>query len=74
MWKWFDRGKIDSGPITFLRRRVPIRGSHHFGDSDNGFLLAAMIEKDFIALLHFAKIISRSIIAHASPGGLAFRD
>jgi hypothetical protein len=33
-----------------------------------------MIEKDFIALLHFAKVISRSVIAHACPAGLAFRD
>ena len=65
--------KIDGGPIAFLRCRVPIRGSHHFRDSDNRFLLAAMIEKNFIAFAHFAEIISRSIIAHAGPIGLAFQ-
>lgn len=33
-----------------------------------------MIEEDFIAQSHFAKIISRSEIAHAGPASLALRN
>jgi len=74
MSQWFQGSQIDSGPIAFLRCRIRIRGSHHFRDPDNGFVLAAMIEKDFIAFLHSAKVISRSVIAHACPTGVAFAD
>jgi hypothetical protein len=33
-----------------------------------------VIEKNFIALLHFTKIVSGRVIAYTSPTGLAFRD
>src|SRR5207247_2184873 len=39
-------------------------------DSDYRFVLAAVIEKYFVALTHFAQIISRGVIANACPGGL----
>jgi hypothetical protein len=70
----FDRGKINSGPITFFRSRISIRGPNHFRDTHDSFVLAAVIEKDFIALLHSAKVVSGSVIAYASPTGLAFGD
>src|SRR6266550_4436281 len=70
----FDRRKIDGGPIGFVRRRIWICLLCHFCDSDYGSFLAAVIEKDFIALAHSAQIISRSVIAHARPASAAFRD
>jgi hypothetical protein len=33
-----------------------------------------MIEKDFIALLHSAKVVSSGVIPYTSPTGLAFGD
>ena len=70
----FDRGKINSGPVAFLCGRISISGPNYFRDPDDSFVVAAVIEKDFIALLHPAKIVSRRVIAYASPAGLAFRD
>ena len=66
----FNCGKIDCGPVAFFRGWVCIGGQRHFSDSNYGLFLAAMVEKDFIALLHFAKTISRSKIAHAGPASL----
>src|SRR5713101_3454872 len=70
----FDRGKINGGPIPFLRSRISISGSNYFRDPDDSLVVAAVIEKDFIALLHSTKIVSGRVIAYASPAGLAFRD
>ena len=70
----FYRRKINSGPITFLRGRISIRGPNYFRDPHDSFVYAAVIEKDFIALLHSAKVVSGSVIAYTSPAGLAFGD
>jgi hypothetical protein len=70
----FDRSKINSGPIAFLRGRIWISGPNYFRDPDDRFVVAAVIKKDFIALLHSTKIVSGRVIAYASPTGLAFRD
>jgi hypothetical protein len=70
----FDRGKINSGPIAFLRRRISISGPNYFRDPDDSFVVAAVIEKYLIALLHPTKIVSGRVIAYARPTGLAFRD
>jgi hypothetical protein len=72
--KRFDRRKINSGPVPFLRRRISICGPNYFRDPHNSFVLAAVIEKHFIALLHSAKIVPGSVIAYTSPTGLAFRN
>ena len=72
--QWFDGSQIDSGPIAFLCSRISIRRPNYFRDPDNSFVLAAMIEKDFIILLHSAQIVARCVIAHTSPTGLALRD
>src|SRR5215831_894501 len=72
--KWFDWGKIDSGPIAFLCGCISIGRARHVGNPDCGFVVTAMIKKDFIALAHSAEIISRSVIAHARPAGPAFCD
>src|SRR5438046_1162344 len=66
--------KINSRPIAFLRGRIWIGGPNYFRDSHHCFVLAAVIEKNFIALPHFTKIVSGRVIAHASPTGLPFRD
>src|SRR5262249_46861969 len=68
----FDRGEINSRPIAFLRSRIWIGGAKYFRDSHHGSVVTAMIEKDFIPLLHFTKVVSGGVIAHASPTGLAF--
>ncbi len=60
----FYRRKINSGPITFLRGRISIRGPNYFRDPHDSFVYAAVIEKDFIALLHSAKVVSGSVIAY----------
>src|SRR5580704_4649350 len=70
----FDRGKINSGPIAFPCGRIWISGPNYCGDPNNSFIVAAVIEKDFIALLHSTKIVSGRVIAYASPTCLAFRD
>jgi hypothetical protein len=70
----FDRGKINSGPIAFLCRRISISGPNHLRDPNDSFVVAAVIEKDFIAFLHSTKIVAGGVIAYASPTGLAFRD
>src|SRR5882724_13573980 len=69
-----DWGKINSGPVAFFCGRISICGPNYFRDPDYSFVVAAVIEKDFIAVLHSTKIISRRVIAYASPTGLAFRD
>src|SRR6266480_6642159 len=70
----FDRSKINSGPVAFLCSRILICGANYFRDPYNSFVVAAVIEKDFITLPHSTKIVSRRIIAYASPTGLAFLD
>src|SRR6266481_5722466 len=70
----FDRGKINSGPVAFPCGRISISGPNYFRDPDNSFVVAAVIEKHFIALLHSTKIVSCRVIPYASPTGLAFRD
>jgi len=70
----FDQGKINSGPIAFLCGRISISGPNYLRDPDDSFVVAAVIEKDFIAILHPAKIVAGGVIAYASPTGLAFRD
>src|SRR5882762_1572639 len=70
----FGRGKINSGPIPFLCGRIWISGPNYSRDPDDSFVVAAVIEKDFIALLHSTKIVAGRVIAYASPTGLAFRD
>src|SRR5436190_11943788 len=70
----FDRSKINSGPVAFLCGRISICGSNYFRDPHGCFVVAAMIKKDFIAVLHFTKIVSSRVIAYAGPTGLAFRD
>ena len=72
--QWFDGSQIDSGPIAFLCSRISICRPNYFRDPDHSFVLAAMIEKDFIILLHSAQIVARCVIAHTSPTGLALRD
>src|SRR3982750_2858184 len=68
-----DRSKVPSGPITFLCGRIWISGPDYFCDADNSFVLATVVEKDFVALLHSTKIIAGRVIAYAGPTGLAFR-
>src|SRR5439155_10719475 len=70
----FDRSKINSRPVAFLCGRISICGSNYFRDPHDRFVVAAMIEKDFIAVLHSTKIVSGRVIAYAGPIGLAFRD
>src|SRR4029450_12140466 len=70
----FDRGKINSGPIAFLFGRISVSGPNYFRDPDDSSVVAAVIEKDFIALLHFTKIVAGRIIPYASPTSLAFCD
>src|SRR5215475_9316914 len=70
----FDRGKIGSRPIALLRSRIWIGGAKYFCDSHHGSVFAAMIEKDFIALVHFTKVVSGGVITYASPTGLPFRE
>ena len=70
----FDRGKINSGPVAFLCGRIWISGPNYFRDPDDSFVVAAVIEKHFIAPLHSTKIVAGRVIAYASPTGLAFRD
>jgi hypothetical protein len=70
----FHGRKINSGPIAFLRSRIGVRGPSYFRDSYHGFVIAAVIEKNLIVLLHLAQVISRSVIANASPTGLAIFD
>src|SRR4030095_16150680 len=72
--QWFNRRKINSGPIAFLGGRIGIRGPNYFGDSHHGFVIAAVIKKDFVAFLHLSKVVSGSVIADASPTSLALRD
>ena len=72
--QWFDGSQINSGPVAFLGSRILICRPNYFGDPDNSFVLAAMIEKDFIILLHSAQVVARCVIAHTSPTGLALRD
>jgi hypothetical protein len=69
-----DWGEINCGPIALLRSRISIRGTNYFRGADNRFVLTAVIEKDFVAVAHSAKIVPRSVIAHACPAGLALRD
>src|SRR5439155_14916856 len=69
--QWFNCCKIDGGPIAFLCRWVRIGSPRNFGNSDYSFFVPAVIEEDFIARSHFAKIISRSEIAHAGPVSFA---
>jgi dTMP kinase len=69
-----NRGEIDCGPIPLLRSRISIRGTNYFRRADNRFVLAAVIEKDFVTLAHPAKIVAGSVIADACPAGLALRD
>src|SRR5207302_5939700 len=54
--------------------RIWISGPNYFRDSHHCFVLAAVIEENFIALPHFTKIVSGRVIAYASPTGLAFRN
>ena len=63
------RSTVDQSPS--FARRVRIGSPRNFSDSDYSLFLAAVIEKDFIARSHFAKIISRSKIAHAGPASFA---
>jgi hypothetical protein len=49
-------------------------GLSYFRDPDDSFVIAAVIEKDFIALPHFTKVVSGRVIAYTSPTGLAFPD
>src|SRR5213079_3139245 len=70
----FDRGKINSGPVAFLCGRISVCGSNYFRDPHDRFVVAAMIEKNFIAVLHSTKIVSGRVITYAGPTGLAFRD
>ena len=70
----FNGSKVNGGPIAFLRGRIWIGSPNYFRDSHHCFVLAAVIEENFIALPHFTKIVSGRVIAHASPTGLAFRD
>src|SRR4029450_1299861 len=72
--QWFNGRKTNSGPIAFLGTRIGIRGPNYFRDSHHGFVIAAVIEKNFVAFLHLAKIVSGSVIADASPTSLALRD
>jgi dTMP kinase len=69
-----DWGEINCGPIALLRSRISIRSTNYFRGADNRFVLSAVIEKDLIAFMHFAEIVSRSVIAHACPAGPALRD
>src|SRR5437763_593346 len=61
---------VERGPVALLCCRVCICGARHLSDSDYGLFVPAVIEKDFIAFLHFAQVISSSEIAHARPAGL----
>jgi hypothetical protein len=70
----FHGRKINSGPIAFLRSRIGVRGPNYFRDSYHGFVIAAVIEKNLIVLLHLAQVVSCSVIANASPTGLALFD
>src|SRR5215469_4204167 len=67
-----DRGKVDGRPISFPGSGIWICRTNYFRDSHHRFVRAAMIKKNFIALLHPAKVVSRSVIAHASPTCLPF--
>src|SRR5207253_2692829 len=67
----FDRGKINSGPVAFLCGRIWISGPNYFRDPDDSFVVAAVIKKHFIVLLHSTKIVAGRVIAYASPTGLA---
>ena len=66
------RSTVDQSPSFAVESRYA--GPNYFGDPDDGFVIAAVIEKGFIALLHSAKIVPSSVIAYASPAGLAFGD
>src|SRR5436190_1070028 len=69
----FDRSEVHSGPIAFFCGRVLISRPSYFCDADDSFVLATVVEKDFVALLHSTKIIAGRVIAYAGPTGLAFR-
>src|SRR5947208_15163312 len=69
-----DESQIDGGSIAFLWSRISICRPNYFRDSHHGFVLATVIEKDFIVLRHSAQVVARGVIAHTSPTGLALRD
>src|SRR4029077_12478380 len=67
----FVRGKIDRAPIALPRRWVGVSSPHDLGDAHDGFLLSAVVEKNFVAFAHPAQIISRGVIAHPGPARAA---
>src|ERR1043166_4649483 len=70
----FNWSEINSGPVPFLRSRISVCSPNNFRDPRHSLVLAAVIEKDFIALLHPAKVVSGGVITHAGPTGLSFGD
>jgi hypothetical protein len=61
------RHEINSAPVFIRRRRIAVSNSHDFRDPYDRLLLAAVIEKNFVAVVHPAQIISRRVIAHSGP-------
>src|SRR6266478_3917879 len=61
----FARSKIDRAPIALCCSRVGIGSVHNFGDADHSFVLAAMIEENFVTFSHLAQIVSRCVVPNA---------